>query len=139
MGESVFECYRSPALGSRRTAGWATPAGRALGANRTVRVFLDTSVLVAALTKSNPARLQVMPWLEGVRAKVHVGLVASHSLAELYSVLDSLSERGLVGGETYDALLLQAAKKAEADQILTLNERHVRRVLPELADRIAAP
>ena len=44
-----------------------------------------------------------------------------------------------VGGATYDALIIHAALKANADQILTLNTRDFRRVYPELADKIVAP
>jgi predicted nucleic acid-binding protein len=46
---------------------------------------------------------------------------------------------GIVGGATYDALILYAALKADADQVITLNERDFRRVYPDIADRIISP
>lgn len=42
-------------------------------------------------------------------------------------------------GVTYDALILYAALKAEADQMLTLNEKDFRRIYPELTDKISSP
>jgi predicted nucleic acid-binding protein len=40
---------------------------------------------------------------------------------------------------TYDAVILYAAAKIGADQIITLNDRHFRRIRPDLADKIVAP
>jgi predicted nucleic acid-binding protein len=62
--------------------------------------------------------------------------VVALSAEDYAQVIKQLSERGIVGGATYDGLILQAAAKAGADQILTLNESDFRRVSPELADRV---
>ena len=55
------------------------------------------------------------------------------------SVLVEVSGLGLSGGVVYDALIAQAAKKAGADRLLTLNETDFRRVWPDAAGRIASP
>lgn len=55
------------------------------------------------------------------------------------AVIDHLSGLGIVGGATYDALILHAALKADADQVVTLNEKDFRRVYPNLADKIVSP
>jgi predicted nucleic acid-binding protein len=108
-----------------------------------------------------------------------VGVVAAHSLAELYAVLttlpvqprilpsvaqqlikhnvldtfevaflsdkdyatviDHLSDLGIIGGATYDALILHAAAQANVDQVVTLNEKDFRRVYPALAGKIVCP
>lgn len=144
-----------------------------------MRVLLDTSVLVAAMVEGHPAHGRAFPWLQRVKAGLDVGVVAAHSLAELYSVLTtlplqpristgaaeqlimrnildicevvSLSETdyaglithlaaaGIMGGATYDALILHTALKVEIDQVVTLNEKDFRRVYPELASKIVAP
>jgi predicted nucleic acid-binding protein len=144
-----------------------------------MRVLLDTSVLVAAMVESHPAHTQALPWLQRVRDGTETGLVAAHTLAELYAILttlpvqphippavalqliqhnvldrfkvvflsdedyvaviDHLSDLGIVGGATYDALILHAAAKAKADQVVTLNEKDFRRVYPGLADKIVSP
>ncbi len=54
-------------------------------------------------------------------------------------VIEHLSTLGIIGGVTYDALILRAAAIAQVDLIVTLNERDFRRVYPDLADKIIAP
>jgi predicted nucleic acid-binding protein len=144
-----------------------------------VSVLLDTSVLVAAMVESHPAHARALPWLQRVQDGTEVGLVAAHSLAELYAILttlpvqphippvvsrqliqhnvlnrfevvvlsdedyvtviDHLSDLGIAGGATYNALILYAATRANADQVVTLDERDFRRVYPGLADKIVPP
>jgi len=144
-----------------------------------MRILVDTSTLVAAMMEDHPAHARVLPWLQKIREGTHTGLVAAHSLAELYAtltslpiqprispavaqqlirrnvldlfevvalsdsdyitVLDHLTDLGIVGGATYDALILQAASKANVDQVITLNEKDFHRVYPDLADKIISP
>ena len=144
-----------------------------------MRILLDTSVLVAAMVEAHPAHERTLPWLQRVKTETDTGLVAAHSLAELYAILttlplqprilpsvarqlirhnvldifevvalsdedyatviDHLSNLGIVGGATYDALILHAASKADANQVVTLNEKDFRRVYPTLADKIISP
>ena len=143
-----------------------------------MRILLDTSVLVAAMVESHPAHARALPWVQRVQDGVDIGLVAAHSLAELYAifttlpvqprippavaqqlinnilgrfkvvflsdedyiaVINHLSDLGIVGGATYDALILHAAVKANADRVVTLNEKDFLRVHPALADKIVSP
>jgi predicted nucleic acid-binding protein len=55
------------------------------------------------------------------------------------AVLRHLAENGLIGGITYDALLLYAAIKSRADQVVTLNAKDFRRIYPALKDQIISP
>jgi predicted nucleic acid-binding protein len=144
-----------------------------------VRVFFDTSVLVAAMVASHPAHLLALLRLQQVKDGTDQGIVAAHSVAELYAILtrlpvqpritpataqqlikhnvldvcelvvlsnqeyailiDHLADVGIIGGATYDALILHAAATANIDQILTLNEKDFRRVYPSLTAKIATP
>jgi predicted nucleic acid-binding protein len=144
-----------------------------------VRVLLDTSILVAAVVEAHPMHSVALPWLQRAQAKSDAGLVAAHSVAELYAVLTtlplrpriapsiavqvierdvldileviplsgddyravikSLSEMGIGGGVTYDALIVHAAIKAGAEQIVTLNQADFQRIAPDLADCIVSP
>lgn len=54
-------------------------------------------------------------------------------------VIDLLAEIGVIGGATYDALILRAAANAGVDIVVTLNEKDFRRVYPDLADKIVSP
>jgi predicted nucleic acid-binding protein len=55
------------------------------------------------------------------------------------AVVDHLSRLGIVGGATYDALILYSASKADVDRVVTLNEKDFCRVYPELTEKIVAP
>ena len=55
------------------------------------------------------------------------------------AVVEHLSDTGIVGGATYDALILYAGLKADVDCVVTSNETDFRRIYPDLADKIVAP
>jgi predicted nucleic acid-binding protein len=55
-----------------------------------VRVLFDTSVLVAAIVVAHPRHSGAVSWLKRARSGEIEFLVASHSLAELYSILSTL-------------------------------------------------
>ena len=58
-----------------------------------MRILCDTSVLVAALVQAHPMHSLALPWLERAKeGKVQL-FVATHSLAELFSVLTALPVR----------------------------------------------
>ena len=144
-----------------------------------MRVFFDTSVLVAALIESHPMHRVALKRLNHVRNGNDIFIVGGHTLAELFSVLTRLpvrpsidaelarrlieentndadvsvltakdylrvlarmEEKGLKGGVVYDALLFQAACRAKADVLVTLNEKDFLRVAGEASPvRIDAP
>lgn len=144
-----------------------------------MNILFDTSVLVAAMVEAHPMHERALPWLQRVQAGLDVGIIAAHSIAELYAVLTKLpvrprispavaqrliqqnvleicrvvslseddyvailghlSDTGIVGGATYDALILYAALKADVDCVVTSNETDFRRIYPDLADKIVAP
>jgi predicted nucleic acid-binding protein len=55
-----------------------------------VKILFDTSVLVAAMVESHPHHALALPWLQRVQQKSEVGVLAAHTLAELYAVLTRL-------------------------------------------------
>jgi len=55
-----------------------------------VRILFDTSTLVAAMVAGHPAHTVALPLLLRVKEKTDTGLVAAHSLAELYAILTRL-------------------------------------------------
>jgi predicted nucleic acid-binding protein len=55
-----------------------------------MKVLLDTSVLVAALVETHPAHSRAFTWLSKARRNEVELIIASHTLAEMYSVLTSL-------------------------------------------------
>lgn len=55
-----------------------------------MRTLFDTSLMVAALVEPHPMHTRAFPWLRQAKAEEFELVVASHSLAELYSVLSTL-------------------------------------------------
>jgi predicted nucleic acid-binding protein len=144
-----------------------------------MRILLDTTILVAAMVEAHPAHQRALPWLQQVHTGSHNGLVAAHTLAELYSVLTTLpvqprvspgiahqmieqnvlaafeivtlsdmdyksvlnhlADLKLSGGIIYDALILFAAIKSDAEQVITPSAKDFRRIYPEYADHIIEP
>ncbi len=144
-----------------------------------MKILLDTSVLVAAMVEAHSSHEQCLVWFKRVISGADEGVVAAHTLAEIYSILttlpvqprispdearqliqrniiqkldvvpltdqdyaqviDVLAEIGIVGGATYDALILRAAAIAKVDLVVTLNEKDFRRVYPDLAEKVVSP
>ena len=65
--------------------------------------------------------------------------IVSLSSQDYIQVIEQLAAIGIVGGATYDALILRAAANAKIDLVVTLNEKDFRRVYPSLADKVVAP
>jgi len=63
----------------------------------------------------------------------------SLTVDEYHATIRGASDRGLVGGRIYDALLLRCAEKANAEVIYTWNLKHFRSLAPHLAARIETP
>lgn len=54
-------------------------------------------------------------------------------------IVKHLSETGVIGGVTYDALILYTAFKEAVDRVITLNENDFRRIYPQIAGQIFLP
>lgn len=55
-----------------------------------MKALLDTSTLVAALVEGHEAHDRAFPWLERAYRREIEGMVAAHTLAELYAILTRL-------------------------------------------------
>lgn len=58
---------------------------------------------------------------------------------EYLQTIRNMSESGVGGGATYDALIAFAAQKGKADKLLTFNPVHFKRVWTEGGERIQVP
>ena len=68
-----------------------------------------------------------------------IGKIVSLTAAEYSSVIKKISERGLVGGITYDALIAKVAEKSKVERLMTLNPGHFKQVWPEGDKIIVSP
>ncbi len=92
------------------------------------KVYLDTSVLIAAFVADEPRH-------NIVKRMTVVSLTAK----ETFRMLSEAEENGIRGGGVYDALHLAAARKVNADEIFTLNRRHFSAFAPDLSSRLRVP
>ena len=67
------------------------------------------------------------------------GKIVSLTPAEYASTIKRISESGLVGGITYDALIAKVAQKTSVERLVTLNVDHFMRVWPAGEKVIMAP
>lgn len=68
-----------------------------------------------------------------------VGKLISLTPREYISVIKQISELGLAGGITYDALIAKVAQKANVERLLTLDADHFTRVWPGAEKIIGMP
>ena len=96
-----------------------------------MKVFFDTSVIVAAMLESHPAHEPAFSALERVQAKVDEGVVGQHSLAEVYGVLTAIPRAPRISP-------IEACRCVEDNlitqmQIVPLTPQDYRHVLAEAA------
>ncbi len=94
-----------------------------------------------AVLSSLPVRPQIAPeqaalFIEEVRERL---TPVALSAEEYYETIRSAAERGIAGGRIYDALLLQCARKCNAETIYTWNLKHFQAIAPDLAKRMRTP
>ncbi len=65
--------------------------------------------------------------------------VIALDVADYRTLLSRWANLGAAGGAAYDGLIARAEEKAKADQLLTLNVDHFRRVWPEGLVMITSP
>ena len=73
---------------------------------------------------------------DNVTSCAHLVTLAGSDYAAL---IDELSQRGIIGGAVYDAVIAKAAELAQVERLVTLNETHFQQVWPGGASRIVSP
>jgi len=76
-----------------------------------LKVFFDTSVLVAASVEPHPMHERSLIWVKRAKAEELEMLVASHTIAELYGVLTTLPVRPRITPDTALRLILENVRK----------------------------
>jgi predicted nucleic acid-binding protein len=143
-----------------------------------MKVMFDSSVVVAALIVSHQSHSACVQLLNQALQQDIQGVISTHSLAEIYSVMTrlpiqpkispQLAQKQLTanlknfefvpllaedyqaaiaqmvslnipGGGIFDALIAQAALKANVDQLLTLNPKHFTRLSETVANLVQVP
>jgi predicted nucleic acid-binding protein len=84
-----------------------------------VRTLFDTSALVAAFEVSHPRHTVCLPWLQQAQTEQIQGLIATHTLAELYSVLTRLPVRPRISPELAQRLITENLERFEVIPLTT--------------------
>lgn len=109
----------------------------------------DTGIVAAHSTAELYAVLTTLPVYPRISPPIARRLIRQNVLdsceivclsqADYSAIIDHLSDSGIVGGVTYDALILYTALKVNVDRVITLNKEDFQRVYPGLTDKIVAP
>jgi predicted nucleic acid-binding protein len=94
-----------------------------------VKIFFDTSTIVAALVVQHPSHLACLPRLLRVQGGQDSGLVSTHSLAELYAVLTRLPYRPKINPDDAQRLMVENLKVFDKIQ---LDERDYERAIAQM-------
>jgi predicted nucleic acid-binding protein len=94
------------------------------------------AVLTALRVRPLISPEHAMLFVDEIRARL---TPISLDLQDYYQTLRAAADRGLSGGQIYDALLLRCARKWNAQTIYTWNLRHFEAIAPDLATRLRMP
>ena len=78
-----------------------------------VKALFDSSVLIAAFLVTHPQHQACLPWLQQARTRQVKGYIATHSLAEVYSVLTRLPIRPRISPNLAQRLIRENLVKFE--------------------------
>jgi predicted nucleic acid-binding protein len=96
-----------------------------------VRVLLDTSVLVAAMIEAHPHHERALPWLQRIKARTDSGVVAAHSIAEVYAILTRLPLQPRISPRLAQQLIKQNI--LDVCEIIALTEGEYHTLVDHLA------
>ncbi len=97
-----------------------------------MRIFFDTSVLVAAFIESHPMHKVSLKRLNNVRTGADAFIVGGHTLAELYAVLTRLPVRPAIGSALARRLIEENTQDAE---VSVLSAKDYLRVLARMDEK----
>jgi predicted nucleic acid-binding protein len=96
-----------------------------------LKIFFDTSVLVAAFVNAHPRHANCLLWLQKVKKKEVEGIISVHSLIETYSILTKLP----LSPRINPALALNLIKEniLEDFELVTIGKKDYINLLDELS------
>jgi predicted nucleic acid-binding protein len=98
-----------------------------------VRILFDTSLLISAVVEAHPAHAVAFPWLQRAKDKVDTGVVAAHSLAEMYAILTRLPVRPSISPEAARQII--TVDVLDSCEVVALSAADYGALLDHLADQ----
>ncbi len=99
-----------------------------------MKCFVDTSVLVASLVREHGHHARAMPVIRRIVGGQDQGIVAAHSLAEVYAVLTTLPVSPRIGPDTAEKLMRDNV--LASFEVVALTAREYAQFVTSLADRM---
>lgn len=97
-----------------------------------MKILLDTSVLVAAIVEVHPAHEVSLPWLQQVKNNTTEGMIAAHSIAELYAILTTLPIHPKISPTIAKQVIQQDV--LSVCEIIALSDEDYKAVITHLAE-----
>jgi len=94
-----------------------------------------------SVTTRMPLRPKILPeqsilFLEDVERRLKPIALTAKQYREC---IQDAAKQHIIGGQTYDAVILACARTCNTERIYTLNQKHFVRIAPDLRDRIRRP
>lgn len=118
---------------SLRLLAGASKSNAACGAHSLAEVY---AVMTRLPVKPAIFPEQAMLFVQEILARLTIVCLEE---ADYMTALQQAAEQGVSGGRIYDGLLLQCARKVDANTVYTWNVADFRRIAPDLVDRIRTP
>nr|WP_211173255.1 PIN domain-containing protein [Brasilonema bromeliae] len=93
--------------------------------------MFDTSVLIAAFEVSHPRHSVCLPWLQQAQTQLLQGFIATHTLAELYSVLTRLPVKPSISPYLAQQLIVENLKNFE---VISLDTHDYQMVIAQMVN-----
>jgi predicted nucleic acid-binding protein len=94
-----------------------------------VKVIFDSSVLIASFVPEHPKHQVCLRWLERVQAEEISSVIATHTLAECYSVLTGMQRKPKITVQQAQWFISESFRKFE---IVPLNEEDYQSVIARI-------
>lgn len=90
-----------------------------MGANGTLKVLFDTSVIIAALLPKHPNHISCFAQLQSAELNQTQGYLSTHSLAEVYSVMTRMPSQPRISPQAAQSLLERCLQYLESVSLET--------------------
>jgi predicted nucleic acid-binding protein len=97
-----------------------------------MKIFFDTSVLLAGMVEAHPLHGVSFPWLKRAKAGEFAWGVSAHTLAELYATLTAIPSRPRITPEIARQLLHENIAKDA--QVISLSTRDYLEVIKNISN-----
>jgi predicted nucleic acid-binding protein len=97
-----------------------------------MKIFFDTSILIAATVSKHPAHSRAFPWLSRARNGTFAWGIAAHSLAEMYAIFTTLPVKPRISPRLAHRIIQENIESSA--KVMSLTPHEYARVLAVLSE-----